>query len=92
MTNNPTLAPVSTTSAKGWAYWLPSLLALLSAGLLWAGWPVHPAPLALLLLVAWVPYLLLEQRLDPAAAPAAGKCGATATSRWCSGTCLPLIG
>ena len=38
-------------------------MALLSAVLLWAGWPVHPAPLALLLLVAWVPYLLLEQRL-----------------------------
>ncbi|WP_245328403.1 apolipoprotein N-acyltransferase [Hymenobacter aquaticus] len=31
--------------------------------LLWIGWPVHPAPLALLLLVAWVPYLRLEQLL-----------------------------
>ncbi|OWP64388.1 apolipoprotein N-acyltransferase [Hymenobacter amundsenii] len=59
------MAPVAVpaTPAKGWAYWLPSLLALLSASLLWAGWPVHPGPLALLLLVAWVPYLLLEQYL-----------------------------
>ncbi|MCB2406436.1 apolipoprotein N-acyltransferase [Hymenobacter lucidus] len=29
----------------------------------WIGWPVHPAPLALLLLVAWVPFLRLEQVL-----------------------------
>ncbi|NVO86035.1 apolipoprotein N-acyltransferase [Hymenobacter terrestris] len=65
MPNNPTLpAPTTVAPAKGLAYWLPSLLALLSAGLLWAGWPVNPAPLALLLLVAWVPYLLLEQRLS----------------------------
>ncbi|MFD2785720.1 apolipoprotein N-acyltransferase [Hymenobacter rubripertinctus] len=68
MTNNPTLAPVTAPAATGWAYWLPSLLALLSAGLLWAGWPVHPAPLALLLLVAWVPYLLMEQRLTQSGA------------------------
>ena len=40
-----------------------ALLALLTAGLLWAGWPVHPAGLALLLLVAWVPLLWLEQQL-----------------------------
>ena len=40
-----------------------ALLALLTAGLLWAGWPVHPAGLALLLLVAWVPLLWLERRL-----------------------------
>ncbi|SES73390.1 apolipoprotein N-acyltransferase [Hymenobacter actinosclerus] len=65
MSNNATLPqPVTAPpAAKGWAYWLPSLLALLSATLLWAGWPVNPAPLALLLLVAWVPYLLLEQHL-----------------------------
>nr|WP_246558625.1 apolipoprotein N-acyltransferase [Hymenobacter piscis] len=44
------------------------MLALLSAALLWAGWPVHPAPLALLLLVAWVPYLLLEERLTQSGA------------------------
>ncbi|GAA3938330.1 apolipoprotein N-acyltransferase [Hymenobacter algoricola] len=45
------------------ASWPPALLAGLSAGLLWLGWPVHPAPLALLLLVAWVPYLSLEAAL-----------------------------
>ncbi|MDO7886145.1 apolipoprotein N-acyltransferase [Hymenobacter cheonanensis] len=39
------------------------LLALLGAGLLWAAWPVHPAPLALLLFVGFVPYLRLEQVL-----------------------------
>ncbi|MCB2380524.1 apolipoprotein N-acyltransferase [Hymenobacter sp. BT635] len=43
--------------------WGPAGLALLTAALLWIGWPVHPAPLALLLLVAWVPYLRLEQVL-----------------------------
>ncbi|TGE26801.1 apolipoprotein N-acyltransferase [Hymenobacter metallicola] len=43
--------------------WGPAGLALLTAALLWAGWPVHPAPLALLLLVAWVPYLRMEQVL-----------------------------
>ncbi|SNC76895.1 Apolipoprotein N-acyltransferase [Hymenobacter gelipurpurascens] len=36
---------------------------MLSAFLLWLGWPVHPAPLALVLLVAWVPYLRAEQLL-----------------------------
>jgi apolipoprotein N-acyltransferase len=44
----------------------PALLALLGAGLLWLGWPVHPAPLSALaavLLVAWVPYLRMEQLL-----------------------------
>ncbi|GGF03309.1 apolipoprotein N-acyltransferase [Hymenobacter cavernae] len=43
--------------------WGAALLAFLSAGLLWAGWPVHPAGLALLLLVAFVPYLRMEQLL-----------------------------
>jgi len=43
--------------------WEPTVLALLSAGLLWAGWPVHPAGLALLLLIAFVPYLRMEQLL-----------------------------
>ena len=41
----------------------PPLLALLGGALLWAGWPVHPAPLTLLLFVGWVPYLRLEQLL-----------------------------
>jgi len=41
----------------------PAVLALLSAVLLWAGWPVHPAPLPLLLFVGWVPYLLMEYQL-----------------------------
>ncbi|SDY38182.1 apolipoprotein N-acyltransferase [Hymenobacter psychrophilus] len=70
MPNNLTLPEPATaaTHPRGLAYWVPSLLALLSAGLLWAGWPVNPAPLALLLLVAWVPYLLLEQRLTQAGA------------------------
>lgn len=62
--NITTLPEPAVAPARGLDYWLPSLLALLSAGLLWAGWPVNPAPLALLLLVAWVPYLLLEQRLS----------------------------
>ena len=41
----------------------PPLLALLGGALMWAGWPVHPAPLTLLLFVGWVPYLRLEQLL-----------------------------
>ena len=41
----------------------PPLLALLGGALLWAGWPVHSAPLTLLLFVGWVPYLRLEQLL-----------------------------
>ena len=41
----------------------PPLLALLGGALMWAGWPVHPAPLTLLLFVGWVPYLRLEQVL-----------------------------
>ncbi len=63
VTNNPTFAPAETALAGRWAYWQPSLLALLSAALLWLGWPVHPAPLALVLLVAWVPFLRMEQLL-----------------------------
>ncbi|TGE10579.1 apolipoprotein N-acyltransferase [Hymenobacter fodinae] len=62
----PTVAPAAAAPSlpvSGLAYWLPSLLALLSAFLLWLGWPVHPAPLALVLLVAWVPYLRMEQVL-----------------------------
>ncbi|SHI42131.1 apolipoprotein N-acyltransferase [Hymenobacter daecheongensis DSM 21074] len=57
---------LSTAPAFTWtrpASWPPALLALLSAGLLWLGWPVHPAPLALVLLVGWVPYLYLEAAL-----------------------------
>ena len=41
----------------------PWLLAVLGAALLWAGWPVHPAPLPLLLFVGFVPYLLMERQL-----------------------------
>jgi apolipoprotein N-acyltransferase len=41
----------------------PAVLALLGAALLWAGWPVHPVPLPLLLFVGFVPYLLLEYQL-----------------------------
>ncbi|MCR5887513.1 apolipoprotein N-acyltransferase [Hymenobacter sp. J193] len=42
---------------------VPLGLAWLGGFLLWAGWPVNPAPLAALLLVGWVPYLRLEQLL-----------------------------
>ncbi|WP_240635544.1 apolipoprotein N-acyltransferase [Hymenobacter rigui] len=66
MTNNatrttaaPAAAPVITTPA----FWLPTMLVLLGAFLLWLGWPVHPAPLAAVLLVGWVPYLVLEHLL-----------------------------
>jgi apolipoprotein N-acyltransferase len=44
------------------------LLVLLGPALLWAGWPIHPAPLTLLLFIGWVPYLLLEQQLTLAGA------------------------
>ncbi len=60
---NPASTLDTAAPARGLAYWQPSLLAVLGAGLLWLGWPVHPAALALLLLVAWVPYLRLEQLL-----------------------------
>ncbi|RTQ48441.1 apolipoprotein N-acyltransferase [Hymenobacter gummosus] len=41
----------------------PWLLTLLGPLLLWAGWPVHPAPAPLLLLVGLVPLLRLAQVL-----------------------------
>ncbi|WP_244535856.1 apolipoprotein N-acyltransferase [Hymenobacter psychrotolerans] len=63
MLTKPTPETLAPTAAGRLSYWLPSLLALLSAGLLWLGWPVHPSGLALVLLVAWVPYLRLEQLL-----------------------------
>jgi len=51
------------TPPPSW-YQRPLVLATLSALLLCGGWPPHPVgPLALLLLVGWVPYLLLERRL-----------------------------
>jgi len=54
----PTMTP-----PPSW-YQRPLVLATLSALLLCGGWPPHPVgPLALLLLVGWVPYLLLERRL-----------------------------
>ncbi|QNE41342.1 apolipoprotein N-acyltransferase [Hymenobacter sp. NBH84] len=58
-------APTSATLRQPAAVpaWQPASLALLSAALLWAGWPVHPAGLAALLLVGWVPYLRMEQLL-----------------------------
>ncbi len=49
----------------------PWLLTLLGPGLLWAAWPVHPAPLPLLLLVGLVPLLRLEQVLRAQGARAA---------------------
>ncbi len=51
------------TSPLGRLWQSPPLLALLGGALLWAGWPIHPAPLTLLLFVAFVPYLRLEQVL-----------------------------
>ncbi|RSK46776.1 apolipoprotein N-acyltransferase [Hymenobacter perfusus] len=60
MTNNPVSAPATATGRAGW---LPLLLAVLGGVLLWLGWPVHPAALAAVLLVAWVPYLYLEHHL-----------------------------
>lgn len=64
-TTPPTIAPTLTTptSALGRLGQSPPLLALLGAALLWAGWPIHPAPLTLLLFVGFVPYLRLEQLL-----------------------------
>jgi apolipoprotein N-acyltransferase len=61
-TTKPTtnLTPTSTWGRLGQS---PPLLALLGAALLWAGWPIHPAPLTLLLFVGFVPYLWLEQLL-----------------------------
>ncbi|MGY2130711.1 apolipoprotein N-acyltransferase [Hymenobacter sp. HD11105] len=59
---SPTLTP-DTAQLDARGRWLPLVLAVLSASLLWLGWPVNPAPLAALLLVAWVPYLRLEQVL-----------------------------
>ncbi|RZK47718.1 MAG: apolipoprotein N-acyltransferase, partial [Hymenobacter sp.] len=58
---NPTTLP-TTSSLSFWQR--PPVLAVLGALLLWSGWPPHPnAGLSLLLLLAWVPYLLLERQL-----------------------------
>jgi apolipoprotein N-acyltransferase len=57
------------TPPPSW-YQRPLVLATLSALLLCGGWPPQPlGPLALLLLVGWVPYLLLERRLTLENAP-----------------------
>jgi apolipoprotein N-acyltransferase len=63
-TTQPTPPTLTTpTSALGRLWQSPPLLALLGAALLWAAWPIHPAPLTLLLFVGFVPYLRLEQVL-----------------------------
>ncbi|TVT40307.1 apolipoprotein N-acyltransferase [Hymenobacter setariae] len=63
-TTQPTPPTLTTpTSALGRLGQSPPLLALLGAALLWAGWPIHPAPLTLLLFLGFVPYLRLEQVL-----------------------------
>ncbi|WP_345227090.1 apolipoprotein N-acyltransferase [Hymenobacter koreensis] len=49
----------------------PWVLVLLGPVLLWAGWPVHPAPATVLLLVGLVPLLRLEQVLRAQGARAA---------------------
>ncbi len=60
---------LTTENALSAVHRLPNwVLVLLGPALLWAGWPVHPAPFALLLFVGWVPYLLLERRLTLAGA------------------------
>jgi apolipoprotein N-acyltransferase len=51
-------------------YNLP-LLALLSALLLWLGWPVKP--LAFFLFVGWVPFLLMEQIISSQNKPKKGR-------------------
>ena len=57
------------TSALGRLGQSPPLLALLSAVLLWTGWLPQPAAApSLLLLVAWVPYLVMERQLTEQAA------------------------
>lgn len=62
-TTQPTTTITTPTSALGRLGQSPPLLALLGALLLWAGWPIHPAPLTLLLFLGFVPYLRLEQVL-----------------------------
>jgi len=60
-----TTQPTPPTLTTPTSFWLrPPVLAVLGALLLCTGWLPHPAALpSLLLLVAWVPYLLLEQQL-----------------------------
>ncbi|MFB9863064.1 apolipoprotein N-acyltransferase [Rufibacter immobilis] len=51
-------------------FYLP-LLALVSAFLLWLGWPVKP--LALALFLGWVPFLFMEQAISAKAEPRRGR-------------------
>ncbi|WP_210462488.1 apolipoprotein N-acyltransferase [Rufibacter roseolus] len=51
-------------------FYLP-LLAFLSAFLLWLGWPVKP--LAFVLFIGWVPFLLLEKAISEKTAPKRGR-------------------
>ncbi|RZK47794.1 MAG: hypothetical protein EOO59_17400, partial [Hymenobacter sp.] len=63
-TTQPTTTITTPTSALGRLGQSPPALALLGALLLSCGWLPHPAALpSLLLLVAWVPYLVLERQL-----------------------------
>jgi apolipoprotein N-acyltransferase len=62
-TTQPTTTITTPTSALGRLWQSPPLLALLGALLLWAAWPIHPAPFTLLLFLGFVPYLRLEQVL-----------------------------
>ena len=58
-----------TLTAKTSFWQRPLVLALLGGLLLCSGWPPHPfGPLSLLLLVAWVPYLVMERQLTLAGA------------------------
>ncbi|RZK23926.1 MAG: apolipoprotein N-acyltransferase [Hymenobacter sp.] len=60
----PTTNLTPPTSPLGRLGQSPPLLAVLGALLLWTGWLPHPAALpSLLLLLAWVPYLVLERQL-----------------------------
>lgn len=63
-TTQPTTTITTPTSALGRLGQSPPALALIGALLLSCGWLPHPAALpSLLLLVAWVPYLVLERQL-----------------------------
>jgi apolipoprotein N-acyltransferase len=86
VTNNATRTPTTPAAAPATttpAFWLPTMLALLGAFLLWLGWPVHPAPLAAVLLVGWVPYLTLEHLLT--------RRGASGRKVWCYSYLLLLL-
>ena len=62
-TSTPTTTPLPSRGPLARLGQSPAALAVLGAALLWAGWPVHPAPFTWLLFAGFVPYLRLEQLL-----------------------------